>query len=63
MDGIKAKSFIGGENQLNGESKEAAPADLRAPPNEALPKKGKAKHKKFIDLQKQPPRPKALVQE
>jgi hypothetical protein len=53
MDGVQPKGFVG-------ETK----ADVVETAGEGVPKKKrKPKHGKFIDLQKQPPRPKPLVQE
>ena len=50
MDGVQAKNF--GIN-----------AETDAIQKEDAPKKRKSKNRKFIDLQKQPPRPKPLLQE
>ncbi|HVP85119.1 MAG TPA: hypothetical protein VMS78_10380 [Rhizomicrobium sp.] len=50
MDGVQAKTFG------------AQPAsEAGVTENEVAPKKRKRKHRKFIDLQKQPPKPKPLI--
>jgi hypothetical protein len=59
MDGVKPKRFVG-ETKAGGiEAND--PVEVV---NEGAPRKArKRKHGKFIDLQKQPPKPKPLVQE
>jgi hypothetical protein len=60
MDGVKPKSFSDAELGTNNE---AEPKPAIVTDGEAPPKKRKSRHKKFIDLQKQPPKPAPLVQE
>lgn len=61
MDGLKPKAF---GDLPDRESSEADPKGLlESTDGGTLPKKRKGRHRKFIDLQKQPPRPKPLIQE
>jgi hypothetical protein len=57
MDGVQPKRFVGDAKVGNVEASD------RTEPNEDPPAKRKRRNRKFIDLQKQPPRPKPLVQE
>lgn len=59
MDGVKPKEFVG---QTKADSVDTN--NRVEVVSEGAPKKArKPRHKKFIDLQKQPPKPKPLVQE
>jgi len=59
MDGVKPKGFVGETKVDNAEANNRVEVV-----SEGVPKKPrKRKHGKFIDLQKQPPRPKPLMQE
>ncbi len=61
MDIVKTKSF---GDEVIGEDKDAEPKNIPVSTSSELPpKKRKTRHKKFIDLQKQPPKPPPLVQE
>jgi hypothetical protein len=57
MDGVQPKRFVGDAKVGNVEASD------RTEPNEDTPAKRKRRNRKFIDLQKQPPRPKPLVRE
>jgi hypothetical protein len=61
MDDVKPKGF---RAELDGESKQVEPSELSSDiSTEMPPKRRKTKHKKFIDLQKLPPKPKPLLEE
>ena len=58
MDGVQPKRGVGEEKADGGET--SSPVETV---HEGPKRKRKRKNRKFIDLQKQPPRPKPLVQE
>lgn len=59
MDGVKPKRFVG-ETKADGiETQNRIEVSSEGAPKKAR----KPRHRKFIDLQKQPPKPKPLVQE
>jgi hypothetical protein len=61
MFGVRPKDFA---VQPIGENKDPEPKEFSAPTSADVPvRKRKPRHKKFIDLQKQPPKPKPLIQE
>jgi hypothetical protein len=65
MDGVQPKRFVG-ETKVDGVEKvDNVETNNRVEAvSEGAPKKArKRKHRKFIDLQKQPPKPKPLLQE
>lgn len=59
MDGVRPKRFVGETTVDNIEANNGVEIA-----SEGAPKKARrSRHRKFIDLQKQPPKPKPLVQE
>lgn len=61
MDGPKPRTFGGQpDNEAKAVDSQPVVESSDPPPN---PRKRKSQNKKFIDLQKQPPKPKPLVQE